>query len=178
MGSTNIKKEKEEFEKLLDEDEKLELQEKLNEQEKYLKDENGFKNMYIYLYSNTQIPEEFKKEISDFQNLKNVNINGIEVIESVKKEQNNWIFYIIDKGNEEKLKAISQNLKNKDSVFICFSESLFSPEIDQILNAFSKVFLKYQPFYLFLTNENGTDINIILKKFLHFKKWIQEIFLQ
>ena len=49
MGSTNIKKEKEEFEKLLDEDEKLELQEKLNEQEKYLKDENGFKNMYIYL---------------------------------------------------------------------------------------------------------------------------------
>ena len=170
MGGTNIKKEKEEFEELLDEDEKLELQEKLNEQEKYLKDENGFKNMYIYLYSNTQIPEEFKKEICDFQNLKNVNINGIEVIESVKKEQNNWIFYIIDKGNEEKLKAISQNLKNKDSVFICFSESLFSPEIDQILNAFSKVFLKYQPFYLFLTNENGTDINIILKKISSFQK--------
>ena len=178
MGSTNIKKEKEEFEKLLDEDEKLELQEKLNEQEKYLKDENGFKNMYIYLYSNTQIPEEFKKEICDFQNLKNVNINGIEVIESVKKEQNNWIFYIIDKGNEEKLKAISQNFKNKDSVFICFSESLFSPEIDQILNVFSKVFLKYQPFYLFLTNENRTDINIILKKFLRSKKWIREIFSQ
>ena len=39
MGSKNIKKEKEEFEKLLDEDEKLELLEKLNEQEKYLKDE-------------------------------------------------------------------------------------------------------------------------------------------
>ena len=61
-------------------------------------------------------------------------------------------------------------MKNKDSVFICFSESLFSPEIDQILNAFSKVFLKYQPFYLFLTNENGTDINIILKKISSFQK--------
>ena len=67
MGSTNIKKEKEEFEKLLDEEEKLELQEKLNEQEKYLKDENGFKNMYIYLYSNTQIPEEFKKKYVIFK---------------------------------------------------------------------------------------------------------------
>ena len=32
------------------------------------------------------------------------------------------------------------------------------------------MFLKYQPFYLFLTNENGTDINIILKKISSFQK--------
>ena len=146
------------------------MQEKLKEQENFFKDDNGFKNMYIYLYSNTQIPEDFKKEVCDYENLKPVNINGIEVIESVKKENNNWIFYIIEKGNEEKLKAISQNFKNKDSVFICFSESLVSPEIDQILNIFSKVFLKYQPFYLFLTEGNGPNNDIILKKISSFQK--------
>ena len=163
MGSLNIQKEREEFEKELEQQEKLEFQEKLKAQEKSL-DGNELKNMYIYLYSNTKIPEDFKKEICEFQTLKNVNINGIEAIEAINKERKNWIFYIIDNGNEEKLKAISQNFKNKDSVFICFSESLSSPEIEQILTIFSKVFLKYQPFYLFLSVEKEPDINIILKK--------------
>ena len=164
MGNVNIEKEKEQFEKELDQQEKLEFQEKLKEQQNSLQDGNEFKNMYIYLYSNTKIPEDFKKEICELQTLKNVNINGIEAIEAINKERNNWIFYIIDNGNEEKLKAISQNFKNKDSIFICFSESLSSPEIEQILTIFSKVFLKHQPFYLFLTDEKEPDINIILNK--------------
>ena len=164
MGNVNIEKEKEQFEKELDQQEKLEFQEKLKEQQNSLQDGNEFKNMYIYLYSNTKIPEDFKKEICELQTLKNVNINGIEAIEAINKERNNWVFYLIDNGNEEKLKAISQNFKNKDSIFICFSESLSSPEIEQILTIFSKVFLKHQPFYLFLTDEKEPDINIILNK--------------
>ena len=162
MGSINIQKEKEEFEKELEQQEKLEFQEKLKEQEKSFEGKE-LNNMYLYLYSSTKIPEDFKKEICKSQTLKNVNINGIEFIEAINQEKKNWIFYIIEYGNEEKLKAISQSFKKKDSVFICFSESLSSPEIEKILTIFSKVFLKHQPFYLFLC-EKEPDINIILKK--------------
>ncbi len=172
MGSVNIKKEQEEFEKQLEEQEKLELKEKLKKQEKLLlknKSENEFKKMYIYLYSNTKIPEDFKKEICSSQTLKVEKINGIEIIEAINKEQKNWIFYLIDDGNEEKLKSISQNFKNKDSVFISFSKQLDSPENDQILNTFSKVFLKHQPFYLFMTDEKE-DIKIILDKISKYPK--------
>ena len=171
MGGVNIEKEQKEFEKELDEQEKIEFQERLKEQEKNLKNSNGFKPMFIYLYSNNEIPENFIKEIcGGYESIKNVKINGVEVIESLNNEKKNWIFYIINKGNEEKLKAISQNFKNKDSVFICFSQNLFSPEIEQILGIFSKVFLKNQPFYLFLTNEKEPDINIILQKISSFQK--------
>ena len=170
MGSLNIQKEKEEFEKELDEQEKLEFQQKLKEQEK---EKDGFelKKMYIYLYSNTKIPEDFKKDICASQSLKNVKINNeIDAIEATNKERNNWIFYFIDEGNEKKLKSISQNFKNKDSVFICFSHDLNSPEIEQIITTFSKVFLKNQPFYLFLTEEKEPDIKIILKKTSSYSK--------
>ena len=143
MGSLNIQKEQEEFEKELNDQEKLEFQQKLKEQEK---EKDGFelKKMYIYLYSNTKIPEDFKNDICSSQSLKNIKINNeLEVIDVTNKERNNWIFYLIDEGNEKKLKSISQNFKNKDSVFICFSKDLNSPEIEQILTTFSKVFLKY-----------------------------------
>ena len=168
MGSLNIQKEKEEFEKELEEKEKLEFHQKLKEQEK---DDFELKKMYIYLYSNTKIPEDFKKDICASQSLKNVKINNeIDAIEATNKERNNWIFYFIDEGNEKKLKSISQNFKNKDSVFICFSHDLNSPEIEQIITTFSKVFLKNQPFYLFLTEEKEPDIKIILKKTSSYSK--------
>ena len=87
--------------------------------------------MYIYLYSNTKIPEDFKKDICASQSLKNVKINNeIDAIEATNKERNNWIFYFIDEGNEKKLKSIWQNFKNKDSVFICFTNDLDSTEIE------------------------------------------------
>lgn len=170
MGGVNINKEKEEFEKELDERDKKEFQEKLNEKEKSAKKDNELKKMYIYLYSHTKIPEDFKTEICNSQSLKSIKLNGIDAIELVNKERDNWVFYLINEGNEEKLKSISLNFKNKDSVFICFSKSLSSPEIDKILTIFSKVFLKYQPFYLFLTEEEEPDINIILKKVSSYTK--------
>ena len=49
--------------------------------------------MYLYLYSNTKIPEDFKKEIFKFQTLKNVNINGIEFIEAINQEKKLDILY-------------------------------------------------------------------------------------
>jgi len=164
MGTLNIKKEQEEFEKQLDEQEKLEFQEKLNEQQNI--SENNLKDMYIYLYSNTTIPEDFKNEICASQSVKNENLNGLDVIQATNNDRKKWIFYIINDGNEDKLNSISKNFKNNDSVFICFSQNLCSPEIEQILKSFSKVYLKYQPFYLFLTNEEKQDINIILNKVL------------
>ena len=170
MGNVNIQKEKEEFEKELEVREKLEFQEKLKEKEKYNENGNELKNMYIYLYSNAKIPEDFKAEIFALQNLKKVKLNGIEVIEGINKDRKNWIFYLVENGNEEKLNSISKNFKNNDSVFICFSQNLCSPEIEQILTIFSKVFLKSQPFYLFLTIEQNQDINIILKKISLYSK--------
>ena len=69
MGSINIQKEKEEFEKELEQQEKLEFQEKLKEQEKSFEGKE-LNNMYLYLYSSTKIPEDFKKEICKSQTLK------------------------------------------------------------------------------------------------------------
>ena len=115
-------------------------------------------------------PENFLNEICASQSLRKIKINEINAIEAINKERDYWIYYLIDEGNENKLKSISQNFKNKDSVFICFSKNLNSPEIEQIITTFSNIFLKYQPFYIFLTEEKEPDINIILNKISSYSK--------
>ena len=107
MGNINIKKEQEEFEKELDEKEKLEFQQKLKEQEKE-NEKFELKKMYIYLYSNKNIPEDFKNDICSSQSVRTIKINEIDAIEVTNNERKNWIFYLIEEGNENKLKSISQ----------------------------------------------------------------------
>ena len=46
-----------------------------------------------------------------------------------------------------------------------------SPEIDELLNSFSKIPQKYQPFYLHLTlSENNPNIELIYNKIINYKK--------
>ncbi len=46
-----------------------------------------------------------------------------------------------------------------------------SPEIDELLNYFSKIPQKYQPFYLHLTlSENEPNIEVIYNKIINYKK--------
>lgn len=168
MGGINIKKEQEEFENQLDEQEKLEFKARLKEQNDSIDDEQ-LKIMYIYIFSKNTISKEFKELICEPESLGNEILNGIEIIKASNKDRKNWIFYFIENGNEEKLKVISQDFKNKDSVFVCLSQSLSSPEINLILTNFSKIFLKYQPFYLFLT-ETEPDIKIIIDKISSYPK--------
>ena len=81
MGGINIKKEQEEFENQLDEQEKLEFKARLKEKNDSIDDEQ-LKIMYIYIFSKNTISKEFKELICEPESLGNEILNGIEIIKA------------------------------------------------------------------------------------------------
>ncbi len=94
MGGINIKKEQEEFENQLDEQEKLEFRARLKEQNDSFDDEQ-LKIMYIYIFSKNTISKEFKEIIYEPESLGNEILNGIEIILKylIKMKELDILFY-------------------------------------------------------------------------------------
>jgi ABC-type multidrug transport system fused ATPase/permease subunit len=181
MGS-NIEKEKLEFEKEIDDIQKKKLEEKKMEQEEILKtSKREFRQMNIIIYSKNKIPDEFISCLCDIKNLEDKDLYGVNIKIGKNPEKKDYLYKFVENGNAEKLEAISKDIcregileKNSvliDNVIVTISDDLKSNEIDELLNRFSKIPLKYQPFYLLLTlSEKEPNIEIIYNKISNFKK--------
>lgn len=181
MGS-NIEKEKKDFEKEYNEIQKQKFLEKKNEDEKIFNiSKRKFRQMNIIIYSKNKISDNFISSICEIQNLKNNELYGVNIKIGKNPEKKEYLYKFVENGNEEKLEAISKDIKKEgiedknsvciDNVIVTLSDNLMSPEIDELLNYFSKIPQKYQPFYLHLTlSEKDPNIEEIYNKILNYKK--------
>ena len=179
---SNVEKEKKEFEKEYKEIQKQNTIEKKNEDEEIFNiSKRVLRQMNIIIYSKNKIPENFISSLCETKDLKNNELYGVNIKIGKNPEKKEYLYKFVENGNEEKLEAISKDItkegiedKNSvciDNVIVTLSENLMSPEIDELLNYFSKIPQKYQPFYLHLTlSEKEPNIEVIYNKIVNYKK--------
>ncbi len=113
MGS-NVEKEKKEFEKEYKEIQKQNTIEKKNEDEEIFNiSKRDLRQMNIIIYSKNKIPENFISSLCETKDLKNNELYGVNIKIGKNPEKKEYLYKFVENGNEEKLEAISKDIKKE-----------------------------------------------------------------